>query len=89
MSGVLRSAFLRASRPIKNARRAYGGGDGHLLMEQTGRPPKMYVGVEKAPRIPIWEKCVAFTIMMTGSLGYPCWVLYHIPDYKAKGANKE
>lgn len=29
-------------------------------MEQTGRPPKMYVGVEKAPRIPIWVRNIYF-----------------------------
>lgn len=86
MSGVLRSAFLRASRPVKNATRGYA--DGHLLMEQTGRPPKKFIGVEKPPVIAGWEKVVAFTIMMVGSLGYPSWVLYHIPEYKARGASK-
>ena len=51
MSGILRSAFLRASRLSTKSGQRYGSGE---VMELTGRPPKLYVGVEKAPTLPAW-----------------------------------
>ena len=62
MSGVLRAAITRHSRIIKNSVRGYAEGG---LMETTGRPPKLYVGVQKAPKIPTWVSNRNFNSKLT------------------------